>query len=61
MHFKSMLKEQEPQDYLDRQLPGFLEQLMTMWGFIAPLLPNSVLLNHTTSQLLPYTFHTSTV
>lgn len=61
MHFKSVLKEQEPQAYLDRQLTGFLKQLVTKWGFIAPLMPNSFLLSRTTSQLLLYTSHTATL
>lgn len=52
MHFKSVLKKQELQDYLDRQLPGFLEQTKTTQGFITSFLPNSFLLSLITSTLL---------
>lgn len=61
VHFKSMLKKQEAQDYLDGQLPGLLEQLVTVWGFMASLLMNSFLSSCPTSQLLLYTSRISTV
>lgn len=59
MHFKSVLKKRELQDYLDRQLPGFLEQTKTMQGFITSFLPNSFLLSLITSTLLPNTSQAS--
>lgn len=68
VHFKSMLKKQEAQDYLDRDLPGLLEQLMTIFyiyiykqSFIAPLLTNSFLLRCAISQFLLCPSNISTV
>lgn len=59
MHFKSMLKKGRTR--LPGWTAGLLEQLMTMWGFIASLLTNSFLFSCTTSQLLLYTSHISSL